>query len=71
MATSPMSEVIRRLRGAVLPRDGAGGFEAQQLDTLRLRLGLDLPGGVEATQLRVAEQYVKQFGEIAKAPGVS
>ena len=25
------------------------------------------PGGVEATQLRVAEQYVKQFGEIAKA----
>jgi len=25
------------------------------------------PGGVEATQLRVAEQYVKQFGELAKA----
>jgi regulator of protease activity HflC (stomatin/prohibitin superfamily) len=25
------------------------------------------PGGVEATQLRVAEQYVRQFGEIAKA----
>jgi regulator of protease activity HflC (stomatin/prohibitin superfamily) len=25
------------------------------------------PGGVEATQLRVAEQYIKQFGEIAKA----
>jgi hypothetical protein len=24
------------------------------------------PGGVEATQLRVAEQYVKQFGEIAQ-----
>ena len=24
------------------------------------------PGGVEATQLRVAEQYVKQFGELAK-----
>jgi len=25
------------------------------------------PGGVEATQLRVAEQYVRQFGELAKA----
>ena len=25
------------------------------------------PGGMEATQLRVAEQYVKQFGELAKA----
>jgi regulator of protease activity HflC (stomatin/prohibitin superfamily) len=24
------------------------------------------PGGVEATQLRVAEQYVRQFGELAK-----
>jgi len=24
------------------------------------------PGGVEAMQLRVAEQYVAQFGEIAK-----
>jgi regulator of protease activity HflC (stomatin/prohibitin superfamily) len=24
------------------------------------------PGGAEATQLRVAEQYIKQFGEIAK-----
>jgi regulator of protease activity HflC (stomatin/prohibitin superfamily) len=24
------------------------------------------PGGTEATQLRVAEQYIKQFGEIAK-----
>jgi regulator of protease activity HflC (stomatin/prohibitin superfamily) len=24
------------------------------------------PGGVEATQLRVAEQYIKQFGELAK-----
>jgi len=25
------------------------------------------PGGVEATQLRVAEQYVRQFGELAKS----
>src|SRR5207244_13551332 len=24
------------------------------------------PGGVEATQLRVAEQYVRQFGELAQ-----
>src|SRR5205814_9400257 len=24
------------------------------------------PGGVEATQLRVAEEYVRQFGEIAQ-----
>jgi regulator of protease activity HflC (stomatin/prohibitin superfamily) len=27
---------------------------------------IGLPGGVEAVQLRVAEQYVAQFGEIAK-----
>jgi hypothetical protein len=25
-----------------------------------------MPGGMEAVQLRVAEQYVAQFGEIAK-----
>lgn len=35
--------------GAAIVVIGAGGFEAQQLDTLRLRLGLDLPGGVKAT----------------------
>ena len=27
---------------------------------------INKPGGVEATQLRVAEQYVAQFGEIAQ-----
>lgn len=32
MATSPMSEVIRRLRGAVLPRDGAGLTDGQLLE---------------------------------------
>ena len=26
-----------------------------------------MPGGFEAVQLRVAEQYIKRFGELAKA----
>ncbi|HEB91054.1 MAG TPA: paraslipin [Deltaproteobacteria bacterium] len=32
----------------------------------RVAAALDSPGGVEAMQLRVAEQYVGQFGELAK-----
>ena len=27
---------------------------------------IQLPGGFEAVQLRVAEQYIQQFGELAK-----
>jgi regulator of protease activity HflC (stomatin/prohibitin superfamily) len=33
----------------------------------RVAESITLPGGYEAVQLRVAEQYVEQFGELAKA----
>ena len=29
-------------------------------------MAISAPGGVEATRLRVAEQYVEQFGELAQ-----
>ena len=32
----------------------------------RVAEAIKLPGGFEAVQLRVAEQYVSQFGELAK-----
>ncbi|HZB24567.1 MAG TPA: band-7 C-terminal domain-containing protein, partial [Vicinamibacterales bacterium] len=32
----------------------------------RVAEAIKLPGGYEAVQLRVAEQYVHQFGELAK-----
>ena len=33
----------------------------------RVAESINLPGGFEAVQLRVAEQYIGQFGELAKA----
>ena len=32
----------------------------------RVAEAIKLPGGYEAVQLRVAEQYITQFGELAK-----
>ncbi|MEX0916334.1 MAG: band-7 C-terminal domain-containing protein, partial [Wenzhouxiangellaceae bacterium] len=37
----------------------AGGIE-------RIAKSINLPGGSDAVSLRIAEQYVKQFGELAK-----
>jgi regulator of protease activity HflC (stomatin/prohibitin superfamily) len=33
----------------------------------RVAEAITMPGGFEAVQLRVAEQYIGQFGELAKA----
>ncbi len=57
---SEVQAVCRSLNDSPL----VGLFQAGYTE---LTTQLRQPGGVEATQLRVAEQYVKQFGELAKA----
>jgi regulator of protease activity HflC (stomatin/prohibitin superfamily) len=41
--------------------------EGQAQAILEVAIAVSAPGGVEALQLRVAEQYVKEFGNLAKA----